>query len=64
MIAIIRDDRLCGVRVDRIDGWEPKHGGTRVHLSGGGIVDLVILPSEFVERLDRALTVIAQDGAA
>ncbi|HET7386985.1 MAG TPA: hypothetical protein VFJ19_10020 [Nocardioidaceae bacterium] len=56
-IAIIRDKAGNGVRADRVDGWHLSAVGVRVHLSGGGSVDLRgITRQEFAERLDRALT--------
>lgn len=61
-IAMIRDATGSGVRVDRIDGWESRGtvDETRVHLTGGGVVDLHILPDDFVRRLDKALTALVE----
>ena len=61
MIAMIRDAVGNGVRCDRIDGWEPRGDRTRVSLAGGDVIFLRIPVAEFVERLDRALTAIAED---
>lgn len=61
-IAIVRDDALAGVRVDRVDGWDVAPSGkTRVWLTGGGFVDLRIPMSEFAERLDGALTAMQEE---
>ena len=60
-VAIIRDKAGNGVRADRVDGWHNSAVGVRVHLSGGGSVDLRDLKArEFAERLDRALTALRE----
>ena len=53
-IAFIGDG-ISMVRVDAIEGYEPKHGKTRVHLAGGSLVDIEETVDEFTKRLARTL---------
>lgn len=63
VVAIIRDESGNGIRADRVDGWCLSYSGVRVHLSGGGSVELRgITRQEFAGRLDRALTAMAAKG--
>lgn len=48
-------DGTSMVRVDAIEGFEPKHGKTRVHLAGGSLIDIDEPVGEFIKRLSRAL---------